>query len=938
MKPGYLTRTFLGVVAVLTLLAAFLFPIPVYAGTPDGAGPHEPPPPQTPANDLGLGSKKSSPAQSGVLTGNSSGTSSSTADAPYGAASAGTPLLLASQLSINALAPVSANLSLPNQVKFCPQSGPDFFNAACQERTTIEDIITYIKSLDDASGVIYVGQNYSTGATLPQPGLVFDQNTFKNAGPSLATGLDMHGGYDFNVGTQTGIKTVLNQPVTIQNFNAVSHFSMDMFQFNISGYAAGDPAAAAVNVIGSSHVTLNNLDIQESGKGSGLVATQSNDLTLQKITLSDSGGGQGVDISRTTTILLDQVNSTSTSKTGYGAFLSNNKGSLTITASQFDGSTNAGIFVLNQTGDINLDFVTASSNKAFGAAFLFGTGGLTISSSQFNGNTDDGLQISSQNGAISLAGVNSANNGSNGARILSSNSPFSILASQFNDNGAIGLNLTADTGQVRLDAVTANGNTLWGTLINSQSGGDVNVFDSQFDNNGPAGLSATVQGGMIALLNVSASSNVVSGVSLFSFVPLNSPAGILVAGGDFSNNGNQGMTAGSNGGIYIFGGTYMSNKQLGLALNGSNAISLTGVQAGSNGAYGAQVSFGGDVQVSTGFFNGNGTGGLDLEYAFTPPPPGGTSPASFTVTLDQVQAVRNGDYGALVTGGENSTYSPVDLFITNSNFDQNRGTLHSGLTINTFGSVNMDNVSASGNAASGADITSLDLFINNSRFNSNGGYGLVLAQTGNSALVNVKACFNRLGPVDLLGEIPFIQNLDTKCPAQAPDNFAPVAPVENGLPWQTIMVFSDVNQGTAMLSCQMGTTFVYLQKSTPPAADYELVRVELPPCIVPEGSVASFQGLAKAGLPASLPDGATFLGPAFELALSTPDGGSANPGGALALHFNLPGGFSLPAGKKLAALWFDPAAKKWVELPTFAGPNMAFAFPVKTGVFVLVVK
>jgi hypothetical protein len=453
-----------------------------------------------------------------------------------------------------------------------------------------------------------------------------------------------------------------------------------------------------------------------------------------------------------------------------------------------------------------------------------------------------------------------------------------------------------------------------------------------------------VQGGAITLNAVSASSNTSSGVSLLNVVsPGGSLPAIQVTGGDFSNNGNMGMAAGSTGDIDITGASFMANTHNGLALNGSSAINLAGVQAGSNGGYGAQLFFGGDVQVSTGFFNRNGMGGLDLEYAFTPAPPGSGVPAPRTITLDQVQAQANGDYGALVNAGVNGIYfPPVHIFITNSNFDQNRGKVHSGLNIDTFlGSVHMENVSASGNSASGADITSIALFINNSRFNSNRGHGLLLAESWESALVNVKACFNGANPqVDLLsGTPPFTQNLDTTCPASTQENnYETLAPAETGLPWQTILVFSDANQGTGRLSCQMGTTFVYLQKGTPPAADYELARVELPPCIVLEGSLVSFQGLAQAGLLASLPDGATFLGPAFELALSAPDGVSADPGGALALHFSLPGGFSLPAGKKLAVLWFDPAAKKWVELPTFAGPNMAIAFPVKTGVFVLVVK
>jgi hypothetical protein len=341
------------------------------------------------------------------------------------------------------------------------------------------------------------------------------------------------------------------------------------------------------------------------------------------------------------------------------------------------------------------------------------------------------------------------------------------------------------------------------------------------------------------------------------------------------------------------------------------------------------------VQVAASIFTGNGKGGLDLEYNYAPPAFGVTPPDSFTVTLDQVQAGTNGDYGALVNAGLSSGFPPVNLFITNSNFDKNTGTAQGGLAINTFGSVNLDNVSASGNAGYGTDITSLDLFINNSVFNSNAGYGLVLNQSGNVALLNVKACFNGLGPVDLLGGTPLFQNLNTTCPAAPSEGTHAPLPAETaGLPWQTIIVFTDTNQGTGRLSCQMGTRIIYLQKGTPPAADIELARVDLPPCIVPDDTQVSFMGLAQAGLPAPLPDGAAFLGPAFNLTFS----GQANLKGELTLHFNLPGGFKLPAGKKLAVLWFDPAANKWVELPTFVGPNTVFTFPVKAGVFVLVVK
>jgi len=926
-----LTRTLFGVVAVLTLLAALISPSPAYAGT---AGGHEPPPPKPPSNDLGS-SGKTDPAGK---AGKGAGANSATAG---GVASPGTPLGMAAQLSIGGLVPTKAG-ALPLQVKFCAQSNPDFNLGVCTEKTTIEDMITYIKSLPDASGVIYVDQAYSTGLTPPQPGLVFDQGTFTGAGPTLVTDLTVHGGIDYSLGTQTGTKTVLDQPVTVQNFNALSKFSMDMFQFNISGYAAGDPAAAAVNVLSSYHVTLTDLAINETSTGSGVIATQSNDLTMQRLAVLDSHGGMGISIDHSSKVLLDQVGSTSTSTTGYGAYLFGNSDTLTITNSLFNGNVNDGVFVANQVGNISLDGVTATNNKVSGTALQSNTGTVDIRNSHFDNTVNGiGLSVTSQIGSINLDTVTATGNSSIGAFFNTVNGPMSILNSDFSSNlGPAGLKLNNSSGQVNLDGVTADGNTTLGASVFNQSNGDLTILNSFFDNNGGGGLSANVIGGGITLNNVSASSNVKNnGAILQTFLPSGSlTPGIQVTGGNFSGNAARGMQASSTGEIDITGASFLSNTTDGLVLNGLDnlsAINLVGVQAVSNGGIGAQVSFTGNVQVAASIFSGNGKGGLDLEYNYAPPAFGVTPPDSLTVNLDQVQAVTNGDYGALVNAGLSSGFPPVNLFITNSNFDKNTGTAQGGLAINTFGSVILGNVSASGNAGYGADITSLDLFINNSVFNSNAGYGLVLNQSGNAALLNVKACFNGLGPVDLLSGTPIFSNLNTTCPAAASEGTHSPLPAEAaGLPWQTIRIFTDTNQGTGRLSCQMGTRILYLQKGTPPAADIELARVDLPACLVPDDSLVSFHGLAQAGLPAPLPVGADFVGPAFNLSIS----GQTTLGGAFTLHFSLPAGFNLPAGKKLAVLWFDPAAKQWIELPTYTGPNSALTFPVKTGVFVLVTK
>ena len=667
MKPKKLTRTLLGVVAVLTLLAALIAPVPAYANTSGG---HEPPPPKPPSNDLGSGNKSGSSTRPDGKGGEATSAASSAAP--------GTPQGLAAQLSTGSLKPVTEDLTPPFKVEFCPQAGPDFFNGACHPESSIEDIITYIQGLDNTSGVIYVAQNYSTGATLPQPGLVFDQSTFTVSG-RLVTSLDVYGGYD-GTGTQTMTRTVLNQPVTVQNFNDLSQFSMDMFQFNISGYTATDPAEAAVNVLSSNHVSLTNLGIRETSLGDGVVISQSNDVTLQRLSVNDSGGGMGIVASASSKILLDHVDSTSTSATGYGAYLMNNSGTLTVSNSQFSGNNLEGLLVQHNNGDVSLDGVTAAGNAFFGVVLQSNTGTLDIRNSSFDGNGFDGIDVISQSGAINLDTVTAAENDFIGASFTSNNGPISILNSDFSGNqGPAGLKLSGNSGLVSLDGVTASENQAMGASLAGQTNGDITILNSFFDNNGTGGLLANVSGGAITLNNVSASYNSKStGANLNSFIAAGSvDPGLQITGGNFSGNGARGMQAGSTGEIDLIGASFSSNTTDGLVLNGGNnqsAINLIGVQAISNGGIGTQVSFTGDVQVIASLFTGNAGGGLDLEYSYMPPAPGGAAPDSFTVTLDQVQAVANGDYGAVVGAGVSSNFPPVDLFITNSNFDQNTDT------------------------------------------------------------------------------------------------------------------------------------------------------------------------------------------------------------------------------------------------------------------------
>jgi hypothetical protein len=261
-------------------------------------------------------------------------------------------------------------------------------------------------------------------------------------------------------------------------------------------------------------------------------------------------------------------------------------------------------------------------------------------------------------------------------------------------------------------------------------------------------------------------------------------------------------------------------------------------------------------------------------------------------------------------------------------------------TANTLNTINLDDVIANQNTLNGTLLQADAINIQNSTFMDNVGYGLDL--TGDSSLTNVSACHNVLGPETHTADLTTI-NFDTlDCPEEAGAAEAVAGggagPEAAGMPWQIINVYMDPGKNGGTLSCQFGTTYLYLEKMGTPATDFEWARVELAPCIVPGGTTGTFTGLGQGALPGALPDGVTFQGKAFDFELTGAGGSAVSLGGTMNVRFTLPAGFSLPSGKKLAILWFDPAAKQWVELTTYAGGVYANAYASRTGAFVLVIK
>jgi hypothetical protein len=359
-------------------------------------------------------------------------------------------------------------------------------------------------------------------------------------------------------------------------------------------------------------------------------------------------------------------------------------------------------------------------------------------------------------------------------------------------------------------------------------------------------------------------------------------------------------------------------------------ISLNDVVATSDTFNAVSFNYGyGPLTLTNSIFSGKGRNGLYVEEY---------SGDIFINNVKVNMSGHNADPNDIAIHGYGAVFLNVygDLTIQNSEFNQNA---KNGLAVLSGNQVHLNNVTANYNNLSGTFINADSITVRNSSFMYNGGYGLELS--GESLLSNVRACHNGLGPVELISGSLFTDNVETlNCQehgaAAAPQpTTAPESEVAS-LPWQIFNVYMDPGQNSGMLSCQSGTTFLYLEKQAAPAPDFEWARVELAACLVPSGSVGTFMGLGQDALPGTLPDGSTFLGKAFAFSIMGNSGSQVTPSGAMSVRFTLPGGFQLPAGKKLTVLWFDPDGKKWVALNTFTSGNYATAYSSKTGAFVLV--
>ncbi|HUI88330.1 MAG TPA: hypothetical protein VLX61_06350 [Anaerolineales bacterium] len=449
------------------------------------------------------------------------------------------------------------------------------------------------------------------------------------------------------------------------------------------------PAKAGVTLTGTNIFNNNYNSINFVNTG-GLIVTSSGAVKLNNITASNNTGfyagynGEGAEITNT----------------GASAQL------VTLTGSNtFDGNASDGLQVFT-SGKATASSITANSNTWFGAWFGGAVTGVTLTgTNSFDDNGFGGLEILSS-GPIALSNLSVTNfsktvalTQGNGADI--SGSTVSLTGTNFFDsNYNDGLNITA-SGAVALSNVTSTNNGLLGA---SGFGADVNTTGAMkitgtnvFNGNYNGGLNVTASGA-ISANSVTANCN-------------------GYGGGDCKTGGvlNAFGVSFSNGGIFSLPG-----------------VSLTGTNSFNNNyVTGLGIDTWGTITASSLTADGNATGdGANLfNYLFLDP---NTTPKAVTITGsntfgdNSVNGLVVVSLGAISLSNATGYVSPsglstgqtvvldnavtgavggVTLTGTNTFNDyQSSASNQDGLSIESYGAISLNNVTANGNGSAGASV------------------------------------------------------------------------------------------------------------------------------------------------------------------------------------------------------------------------------------------
>lgn len=223
---------------------------------------------------------------------------------------------------------------------------------------------------------------------------------------------------------------------------------------------------------------------------------------------------------------------------------------------------------ISTTGNISLDNVTSSGNAVDGASLDNSAGAATdvtlSGSNSFNNNLDDGLVVQTT-GDIDANQITAQGNGDEGAVLINSSGTGSVTltgANDYSNNGLIGNSgsglSVGSSGPISINDITASNNTLRGAFLQTTGNAVTLTGVNSFVGNDTNGLWIQISGGgSIDLQNITATNNTSNGALLTIANGVGSGAVNILGINAFNNNSSDGISNGLN--ISTYGDINLGN-------------------------------------------------------------------------------------------------------------------------------------------------------------------------------------------------------------------------------------------------------------------------------------------------------------------------------------------------------------------------------------------
>jgi hypothetical protein len=585
----------------------------------------------------------------------------------------------------------------------------------------------------------------------------------------------------------------------------------------VTNSSFGGNSANGLFAVSRGSITLKNVMVYDNGNFHyGAYLDNSSSVTPKPVSVTTStfsnNGDSGLHILSDGIVTLSYV--TASLNTIDGVFV-DTLGAVTLSgANSFDNNDSNGLNVITN-GTIIIANTTANDNNGTGVV-LNNAGspisvGVTISGYlNANNNGVRGLQIDST-GVVTAANLTTTSNGQEGTQIINTlYCPLAVCQAKnvtisgtnfFNDNAYEGLSILS-RGVITLYNVTANNNGYTGDYggvflnndydITKQVAVTLNGYNT-FLENSSSGISVE-SFGAITLNNVTAVHNGFGndadqygyGANLKNDGGLYAKSVAVKGINIFSNNEGGGLNVYSDGAIALSKITANNNGDTGVALNNADAPTSVGVTisgyliANDNPGKGLDIVSTGAVLAANLTTNGNDEEGTQIINTYCPV----TGCVAKNVTISGINTFNGNDFEGLVIysrgtvllynvtandngfvgdfGGaliDNDATSTVQMAVTLNGVNTFWGNSNTGLSIDSFGVITLNNVTALNNglgfengAGSGAYLENIGgLYAKavgikgTNVFNGNDGIGLSINSAGAITLSKATADYNGTG-------------------------------------------------------------------------------------------------------------------------------------------------------------------------------------------------